>query len=255
MKQFDNVWCKNSKHFIVEEEPLSDSNHQLDELVQVDLSSLTAGLDINQSSILDKHLLKQLTNNLEHLNLDDMFAESIDLPSKCDRTQLTELDCTESSLAKFKNSDVINTRTGLKYKAPMRGGHSNPAQRHMIGANLATSTLSGNQAATNANTQSMNQANMMRHDSFRARAPNTSRPPSLHVDEFYRLENANARQQQQQQQQSQTLNQAPNEQPFMNSTNTNLVNIDTSSSNQTGKNTLFFLLLCMIMKIICIRFK
>ena len=239
MKQFDNVWCKNSKHFVVEEEPLSSDSKQPNDLVEVDLSTLTAGLDINQSSILDKHLLKQLANNLEHLNLNDMFAESIDLSSN--RSQLTELDCTETSLAKFKSSDVINTRTGLKYKAPMRGGHSNPAQRHMIAANLATSTLSGNQAATNANTQSMNQANMMRHDSFRARAPNTSRPPSLHVDEFYRLENANARQQQQQQQQSQTINQVPNEQPFLNSTNTNLVNIDTSSSNLTGK--LFFFLL------------
>lgn len=65
----------------------------------------------------------------------------------------------------------------------------------------------------------------MRHlDSFRARLPNTSRPPSLHVDEFYRLENENAKQQQQNNIIKQITNEAS---PIGN----NLVSIDTSQSD------------------------
>ena len=66
----------------------------------------------------------------------------------------------------------------------------------------------------------------MRHlDSFRARLPNTSRPPSLHVDEFYRLENENAKQQQQNIITKQVVNEPS---PLGN----NLVNIDTSGQFQ-----------------------
>jgi len=63
------------------------------------------------------------------------------------------------------NNEVINTRTGLKYKAPMRGGHCN-GSRNNLGALLPN-----------------------RQDPFRSRQPNTSRPPSVHVDDFYRVQN------------------------------------------------------------------
>ena len=41
------------------------------------------------------------------------------------------------------------------------------------------------------------------NDLFRARAPNTSRPPSMHVDDFVKMENSQQQQEQQQQQQQQ----------------------------------------------------
>ena len=49
------------------------------------------------------------------------------------------------------------------------------------------------------------------NDLFRSRAPNTSRPPSMHVDDFVKMEN-NHNQQQQQQQQNQQQQPPPQQQ-------------------------------------------
>ena len=76
----------------------------------------------------------------------------------------------------------------------------------------------GPSVASSGPSQSQSQSNMARHDSFRARLPNTSRPPSLHVDEFLRLENS-AKQQQ-----------------ANNSNNANLVSIDTSGNCDPSGN-------------------
>ena len=125
---------------------------------------------------------------------------------------------------------MINTRTGTKYKAPMRGGHTNAMTRNLLNQSQSNGSSSGNpivanqinilQATTSSGAMnppvnlpsSNNNLNTntsgIRYDPFRTRTPNTSRPPSVHVDDFYRMESANAQKQQQHQQQQQQV-QAP----------------------------------------------
>ena len=121
----------------------------------------------------------------------------------------------------------------------MRGGHSNTGQRHM------TPNNSGNVNTNGSNMQG--QQNMMRHDSFRTRLPNTSRPPSLHVDEFYRLESANAKQQQMSINNNNNNNGNSNKMMgndssfngINNNNNNNLVSIDTSSNDLSNGKKFF----------------
>ena len=99
------------------------------------------------------------------------------------------------------------------------GGHSNSMNRNLLQSNstpqlntqsnMAQSNSTGmmnppsivpNTNNTNLNTNTSN-TNVIRHDPFRTRPPNTSRPPSVHVDDFYRMESANAQAQKQHQQQ------------------------------------------------------
>ena len=133
-------------------------------------------------------------------------------------------------------SDVINTRTGTKYKAPMRGGHTNAMTRNLLNQSQSNGSSSVNpivasqinilQATTSSGAMnppvnlpsSNNNLNTntsgIRYDPFRTRTPNTSRPPSVHVDDFYRMESANAQKQQQhQQQQVQAPTSHPQQQP------------------------------------------
>lgn len=151
-------------------------------------SCLASGhLDANSTRVLDSRLLLKLKHSLTHLDLDDIFGEDLQASAsqetlnKSEKSQTNEGALENGESFKFRNSNVVNTRTGLKYKAPMRGGHTNTGQRHTNG-----------QAMTASNGSNQMQG---RSDSFRARLPNTSRPPSLHVDEFLRLENS-AKQQQ-----------------------------------------------------------
>ena len=137
------------------------TSETLSSLLKSDNDNLVNGL------VLDKILGKELVAAVEQAIAEDALNEP----------QITRKnDSPAASSDAIKTPDMINTRTGAKYKAPMRGGHSNPMTRQM----LAPATIA---------------AAGLRHDSFRARQPNTSRPPSLHVDEFYKLENASAKQQ------------------------------------------------------------
>lgn len=174
-------------------------------------SCLASGrLDANSTRVLDSRLLQKLKHSLAHLDLDDIFGENLQASAsqetlnKSKKSQTNESALENGESFKFRNSNVVNTRTGLKYKAPMRGGHTNAGQRHTNG-----------QAMTASNGSNQMQG---RSDSFRARLPNTSRPPSLHVDEFLRLENS-AKQQQ-------SLAGSVNP-----SVNNNLVSIDTSGTD------------------------
>jgi len=170
--------------------------------------------DLKATLVVDKNLGKNLANSLEQSNLDELFVENLQKKKEVDDS-LIDCDSMLYSAIKLKNTDVINTRTGLKYKAPMRGGHSNPAARHMLAngtgsagvSNLMSSAgvsssssnmmpsagmlIQPNSAGSVSNGMSASMSINNRHDSFRARAPNTSRPASLHVDEYYKLENAN----------------------------------------------------------------
>ena len=128
-------------------------------------------LEMNNQSeqilMLDKELYKKLKSN------------SDELAFQCQLPALEEI-CVER-FAKSKSPDMINTRTGIRYKAPMRGGHTNSTPRPM--SNLANSTsvpVISHLAPANSG--------LARTDSFRTRPQNTSRPPSLHVDDFYRIE-------------------------------------------------------------------
>jgi len=100
-------------------------------MVQVDLDELKKNcfgskrFDVNFARVQDNTLLQKLRHSLDHLDLDSLFGEQLQVSlnelngSKGERGQGEEI------ADKFKNSNVINTRTGLKYKAPMRGGHTN----------------------------------------------------------------------------------------------------------------------------------
>jgi hypothetical protein len=99
----------------------------------------------------------------------------------------------------------------------MRGGHTNAMTRNLLhqGQSSASSSSPMNinppnilQLTTSSGAMnppiampnnSSNNLNANRFDSFRTRTPNTSRPPSVHVDDYYRMESANAQKQQQQQ--------------------------------------------------------
>jgi len=196
LKNYETEW-KTNKHLD------NSSSDQYDDYIEIDLNEIKAAyspqdMDVNSVHIYDKALYQKLKNSLEYLNLEDLFAESVIQTGSGSVSEVIKSDTgckNELDSQKFKNSNVINTRTGLKYKAPMRGGHNSGQRGGSIGTN-------GSQRGG--------------HDSFRARLPNTSRPPSLHVDEFYRLENANAKQQ--------------------SSCNNNLVSIDTSAADlESGK--------------------
>ncbi len=194
LKAYETEWCQKITRHVDDSTP----GRVIDDYIEIDLAEIKAAclaqkLDFNSAHVHDKALYQKLKHSLEHLNLDELFSESL---IQGGSSSVSEVIRTESSSRseldqqKLKNSNVINTRTGLKYKAPMRGGH-NAGQR-------------GGSVGTNGSQRGG-------HDSFRARLPNTSRPPSLHVDEFYRLENANAKQQ--------------------SVCNNNLVSIDTSSAD------------------------
>ncbi|CAF0779967.1 unnamed protein product [Brachionus calyciflorus] len=128
-----------------------DFNFELNESIELILMS-------------DKDLYKRLKLNVEEF-----------------QTQICE-DQEDMKTPRAK-SEIINTRTGVRYKAPMRGGHVSTSTRLITGL---TSSVSVPSIPLLANTPS--NSNLTRIDSFRTRPQNTSRPPSLHVDDFYRME-------------------------------------------------------------------
>ncbi|RMZ98146.1 hypothetical protein BpHYR1_041600, partial [Brachionus plicatilis] len=113
----------------------------------------------------DKELYKKLRSNLEEMGF-----------------QCQPMEEFEEKVAKAKSPDTINTRTGVRYKAPMRGGHANSSTRPMPGLLTNASSVP---AICHLAPQT---SGLVRTDAFRSRPQNTSRPPSLHVDDFYRIE-------------------------------------------------------------------
>ena len=100
------------------------------------------------------------------IDLDDIiknYCHNFDLNSELNKEFG---DIVANKQNKAKKPEFINTRTGFRYKAPMRGGHS-----HVGGMRGSLSYMM-----------------MNRSDPFRSRQPNTSRPPSVHVDDFYRIQ-------------------------------------------------------------------
>ena len=243
LRSYEDIWCRLLNDKFKDTNPIEVIIENDDHLKQELKSAETYKYENeNESScISDKALYQKLKNNIEYLNLDELFTEptQIDDGNNLNEKNQTDNDSSDYRMTKLKNSNMINTRTGLKYKAPMRGGHSNQVQRHMTNNSTLNLNNSGELAKSNPSKIINNfkfkflkagnlqgQQNLMRHlDSFRARLPNTSRPPSLHVDEFYRLENENAKQQQQNIITKQVVNEPS---PLGN----NLVNIDTSGQFQ-----------------------
>ena len=142
------------------------------------------------------HLEQQL-DQLNQSHSDDIGDKTNGPQNNEQSTKVS--DSSELVKKSNKNSEVINTRTGVRYKAPMRGGHNNAATRNNQTSN---GNVLNNQGLMNPPTiiPQPNQS-QIRHDSFRSRPPNTSRPPSVHVDDYYRLESQKQQQQQQQQNQ------------------------------------------------------
>jgi hypothetical protein len=130
--------------------------------------------------------LKQQQNDADDevdVDLNGFFSGSFDVNDQLAK-ELSNLLAKKSNFEKnvgkhkrkrFKKSEIINTRTGFRYKAPMRGGH-NHQSRGCMRFSPSFDNFSLNAFVTN------------RHDPFRSRQPNTSRPPSVHVDDFYRLQ-------------------------------------------------------------------
>lgn len=133
----------NKRSIIIVKKHFSYKNSQ--EIVKIELSETT-----NEELSLDIEDI--LINYLPNFRIEDELAKPVE------KNYLK---------TKIEQSEVINTRTGFKYKAPMRGGHS------QVPRGLCASAL----------------GLINRNDPFRSRQPNTSRPPSLHVDDFYRLQN------------------------------------------------------------------
>jgi len=139
-KSYESKWI-NKEELTTTDEKDSQSYLEID--LHQDYKNLFKNqIDFNLTFIQDKNLNKQLINNLDYSNLEELFCETIQTTTnnetnnnKKQSDEMTDNDnmfSSSSSLnSKTKNMDVINTRTGLKYKAPMRGGHSNPAARHI----------------------------------------------------------------------------------------------------------------------------
>lgn len=128
--------------------------------------------------MLDKDLFKKLYSNLE-----EQLHQQQNMQQNDSESNLFKLE-EESKV----NRPVIDTRTGMRYKAPMRGGHNGGGGRSGGGLNSSVSSSSLPLLANPNQTTPMAAPGLVRHDSFRTRPPNTSRPPSLHVDDFYRIE-------------------------------------------------------------------
>lgn len=204
-----------------------------DDLVEFDLDAnvkhlFKSDLEFSSALVLDHSLNKQLNQNLDPTYLEELFCEHIDsiVENKLDRQENlidadSMLSVSSSSVVKSKNADIIRffNESYRKYKAPMRGGHSNPVSRHLTAPTLVSISNNNNSNNNSINSNLIAPPNLVnnlnslnnlltpsamilktatsqiaRHDSFRARAPNTSRPASLHVDEYYRLQNANKQQ-------------------------------------------------------------
>lgn len=140
----------------------------------------------------DNELYKKLRSNSEEMNFQCQPTEEF-----------------EDKMVKSKSPDMINTRTGIRYKAPMRGGHSNPSTRPMP----SSASVPAISHLTSQN------SNLIRTDSFRTRPQNTSRPPSLHVDDFYRIE-------QQQKQLNNSTDSLPNSSENQTSQNSSLIDVN-----------------------------
>jgi hypothetical protein len=199
LKLFENEWIN------------TICNDEIEDITEINLDFIIKTTFKNWPNqmvsclIKDENLFRILasTSNLEQ-QLDQLNqTNSDDIGDKTNGSQNNELaaksDSSDPLKKSNKNNEVINTRTGVRYKAPMRGGH-NAATRN-------NQTLSNGSAVQNQNGVGLmnppsiipqpNQGQIIRHDSFRSRPPNTSRPPSVHVDDYYRLESQKQQQQNQ----------------------------------------------------------
>jgi hypothetical protein len=189
---------------------------------------------LSSSLIADKDLVKQLTASFENhqqqliqqsqqssMSQEDLLSEQLSKGGDKAGEQLDQ----KPGLLKTKSQEVINTRTGNKYKAPMRGGHNNSIGR---GLNQANNSQMNPASATPGLMNPPAAPAINRHDPFRTRPPNTSRPPSVHVDDYYRMESANAQAQKQlqTQQNNSTLIQIETT-----ANNSNLIGINTNDSS------------------------
>jgi hypothetical protein len=170
-------------------------------------------LPIETNLVRDKDFLNKLIKTIEEEGLKKSRAKRPFDELTVDQIVHEDKQFDYEKLNRIKNERVVNTRTGIRYKAPMRGGqqHNQIAQQNQqrtnpASVNTVSSTVGGSSSgnlANNGNNGSggggtMNGGSMMatgssgmtRSDSFRVRAANTSRAPSLHVDEYYRMENA-----------------------------------------------------------------
>lgn len=147
LKVYEDIWCRSlNANFKAKDcfEVSIENDEQLNqELKSIESYEFENKLDAVSSCISDKNLYQRLKNNIEYLDLDELFIEraQVDEAANADLCQMDK-DGSDYFITKLKNSNMINTRTGLKYKAPMRGGHSNQVQRHMT--NNSTLNLSNN---------------------------------------------------------------------------------------------------------------
>lgn len=143
-------------------------------------------LQVNMMS--DTEFLNKLLKSLEDEDIKCGKARLV-----VDDMSLNELTSAErpfdyEKLNRAKNEAIMNTRTGIQYKAPMRGG-SHAAS----GCSQVMDDSNGMRSDAKSN-QTTSKMILRNGDPFRTRYPNTSRPPSLHVDEYYRLEKAKQQQ-------------------------------------------------------------
>ena len=148
------------------ETPYDDTNELTPTQSQINTSS---SVQSPPSDYLNSTALLSSTNELQddkiEVDLEDLiktYCPNFDLNSELTK-EFGGIIADRQS--KVKKPEFINTRTGFRYKAPMRGGHNSGMR-----GGLLTSYLM-----------------MNRTDPFRSRQPNTSRPPSVHVDDFNRL--------------------------------------------------------------------
>jgi hypothetical protein len=189
-------------------------------------------LPIETNLVMDKEFLNKLIKTIEEEDTKHKFAQRPFDELSVEQLMNEEKQFDLEKLNKIKNSQVLNTRTGISYKAPMRGGHANQLTRN-ISTNSINSSVN-NPTYQNSNTSA---SNMARNDSFRIRAPNTSRPPSLHVDEYYRIEIAQKESLQKQQQQQSIAQSTDSNVNGINQTNNENSKIEVPNNVISNKST------------------
>jgi hypothetical protein len=201
--------------------------------------------NIEQSTEIDEFNLKEILKNdndlqqiIKNSALNDSEIFSI-LNNEMENENSVVNNQTKDSLF----NQIIDTCSGKKYKAPIRGGQINrtstlpntksintnnnsnnnnnnnkqplllmpppqsiivnngiipsslmmPQQQQQQQQTLNDSNNNNNNSSLGSNSLNMN-SNANRFDVYRGRQPNTSRPPSVHVDDFNRFENQNKHQ-------------------------------------------------------------
>ena len=260
MKQFNSEWPTEWTNYECNNKNvnLDDIEIQFEDVLDNFHSNLIPNslltLPIEGNLISDKEFLNRLIKSIEDEELKHRQAKRPFSELTIEQIVSTQKQFDYEKLNKIKNEQLVNTRTGIRYKAPMRGGHTNSQLNRNLSVNNnnipalnSSSSAINNGQSNSSNIQQLNinnsiacfgignnnSSNMIRNESFRARTLNSSRAPSLHVDEYYRMEKEIQQKNQQQHQQQQQNQQASTEN---NNNNSNICEDDLQQMDVTSSS-------------------